>query len=50
MQAMPNDVVTALVADELPRQPMSALAALGVWLGLSALGWGAIAAVVASLI
>lgn len=48
MQAITRDAVEISAADE-PR-PLSALAALGVWLGLSAVGWAAVAAVVSSLI
>lgn len=48
MRALTNSaVVEAVVGDE--RRPLSALAALAVWLAVSALGWAAIAAVVSSL-
>jgi hypothetical protein len=49
MHALSRNAAGGIAGADI-RQPMSAMAALGVWLGLSLVGWGAVAAVVASLV
>lgn len=50
MQALPKEMVTDFAIETASQQPMSPLGALVLWLGVSALGWGTVAVVVASLI